>query len=169
MDNDDRSVHEGGPTESQLLDWVARIRAGERGEATDAAAREMLRDFCVRQWTGVPQSPVVLSWVADAISDILEHREPLEALGLQPRPSSRPQQLAVPFEVACWVRLALERGYSSSEANLLASACFHRDIKTIERDRQRMREETESLSKDIDWEAHFTNLGRPLPAMKESG
>ena len=114
-----------------LLDWTLLLRTGERGDEVDKRARQILRDFVMRQSSGKLHSPVTLDWLAGVFDAVLDHADPREALGLQPRPNHRPrEENPIDVDVAMWLRAAEQRGYSHGDAVGLAAEQFSRDTKT---------------------------------------
>jgi hypothetical protein len=166
MDNDDCFDGIEPLADHLLIDWLSRIRSGERGVEIDGISRCILRDFCLRQMMNIPQSPVTLGWLSDVLSGVMEYQDARDLLGLQPRARNRPANSDLQFDVACWVQVTKERGYKSGEAITLAAACFHRDEKSIGRDCRAMREWVEGMNKSADWESYFLGSRRPLPAPK---
>lgn len=150
-------------SDAELDRLTARLRSG--GAQGDDPARRVLTDFILRQWLGKPHSAVTLEWLADAFDAILEGAKPMDALGLRSRPSQRPKaRTRVEADVAVWLRLAEDRGYTSAEAVALAAGCFARDTKSIERYRRNAA--PWNWSDDLDpetWEQVFLAAGRPLP------
>ena len=138
-------------------------------DSVDDAARTLIEDFCLRQDLGQPQSPESLGWLAEALSRILEHKDPLHSLGLMARPSSRPVDTQTAFDSTIWVRCAEALGYSRAEAIARAAETFAKDIKTVERYRKvRAERATEEIAELAVWQRYFSKVGRkPLPPAKK--
>lgn len=151
-----------------LIDWIARLRSGERTESADGLARAILRDFCLRQMMGHPQSQIVLNWLGDAFSEILDDAKPRSTLGLLPRPAHRPPDGTRAIDVAWWMSLTRARGYEQGEAKELASAAFSLDLKTIERYFKKGAEWIEGMNPAADWSGYFLMRNRPLPPPKQN-
>lgn len=148
-----------------LLDWTTRIRSGERNLEVDGIARTVIRDICLRQWLGVPQSPIALDWLCDVLDGTLNHEDPKDLLGLLPRKANRPtSSVDTSFEVACWLKLAQEdRGYTRKEAKERAAEVFGRDLKTIERDARMAKSWISTMNPDADWAGRFLTMKPPRP------
>jgi len=151
------------PTDALLNDWIARIRSGERGSAIDGIAREIIRDFYLRNFLGVPQSAVSVSWLAEALSEILDHRDPLDALGLQRRQNKRPPDPGKSMDVAMWVACAEELGLTRPAAIAQAAETFATDDSNV---RKLLKK-----SEPLEWmnpnrtalAEYFQHRGKPLP------
>ena len=153
-----------------LQDWTARIQTGERNNEVHGLAQAVIHDFCLRQDLGHGQSEVTLRWLVDVLEGILDHRDPMEVLGLLPRPKSRPPDPQRAIDVAWWLRTAELQGYLPQEAVALAADCFDRDAKTIERYRKQGAGWTEGMNPDIGhWERYFLSSKppRPLPPPRD--
>lgn len=148
------------PSDAQLQEWIAQIQSGERGDEIDGLSRVILRDFILRQYLGVSHSPITLDWIAEVFSTILDHEDPLETLGLKPRPKHRPPDPQHGWHVACRVKAAQERGYSRAEAVNAASDLFHLDESAV---RRMVKKDPEWTNSKANWEAHFLQALRPLP------
>lgn len=149
-----------------LRDWTTRLASGERGKAADGLARAVIRDFALRQWLGHPHSPATLEWLADVLINVLDHAEPLDALGLMPRPNSRPPNPAIAINVALWLKATEERGYDEGDAVALAAERFAKDTKTIERYRKAAAGWVAERNPTADWAAFFGERW-PLPPVKD--
>lgn len=151
--------------DSLLELWIARIRNGERGKEIDGIARNILRDFSMRQWMDQSHSQVTLDWLADVIEQVLDHADPSELLGLLPRPKHRPPDPMHPGgEVAIWLQQAQRRGYTESEAINLASEIFGRETKSIERYRREARTLLTWVNPDArTWHDYFLTRKPPAP------
>ena len=147
-----------------LLDWTARLKTGDPDADTDALARAVIRDFCLRHFMNAPQSSITLGWLSEALSEILEHADPLSVLGLMPRAKHRPADPQLAMDVAWWVKLAIARGYLKADAMQRASDLFARDVKTIERYSAKGKEWANGMNPTVDWERYFLSRARPLPA-----
>jgi hypothetical protein len=149
-----------------LNEWTARLRSGERTPEADGLARAILRDFCLRQFLGRPHSTVALDWLADILSDILDDAEPRSALGLLPRPAHRPSDGTKAVDIAWWMSLAMERGYTRPEAKELATTVFSVDLKTVERYFKKGAPWIDGMNPSANWERYFCSCNRPLPPPK---
>ena len=148
--------------EHLLRDWTARLASGERGIKADGLARAVIRDFALRQWFGQPQSPATLEWLADVLSAVLNHAEPLDALGLMPRPKKRPANPQLAINVGYWLAATQDRGYSAAQAVVLAAEMFSKEPQTIAGYRRDAAEWVAIRNPEADWEDFFA--GRwPLP------
>jgi hypothetical protein len=148
--------------EHLLRDWTARLASGERGIKADGLARAVIRDFARRQSIGQPQSPATLEWLADVLSAVLNHAEPLDALGLMPRPANRPGSPKLAIDVAIWLAATQDRGYSAAQAVALAAEVFSKVPQTITGYRRAAAEWVAIRNPEADWEDFFA--GRwPLP------
>lgn len=153
--------------EHLLRDWTARLASGERGIKADGLARAVIRDFARRQSIGQPQSPATLEWLADVLSAVLNHAEPLDALGLMPRPNHRPSNRKIAVDVAMWLAATQDRGYEPSEAVALAAEVFSKDAKSIERYRLAAAGWLAERDPSADWEQHFLKRW-PLPPVRSN-
>jgi hypothetical protein len=152
--------------EHLLRDWTERLASGERGKKADGLARAVIRDFALRQWLGHPHSPATLEWLADVLSAVLDHGKPLDALGLMPRPASRPANPRIAIDVALWLKATEDRGYDAADAVALAAERFAKDPKSIERYRTAAADWVAARDPSADWAAFFG--GRwPLPPVKD--
>lgn len=155
-----------------LRDWTQLIESGERGSNVDGFATAAIRDFWLRQSLGSPHSPVMLSWVAEVLRRATEHRNPsqlLDELGLLPKPKRRPPDPQKAIDVGWWLRCAVNRGYSETEAVELAAERFHKDTKSIERYRRDADSWASGMRADDEtWEIYFSTRKppRPLPEPK---
>jgi hypothetical protein len=59
-------------TEEQLRDWTNGLWGKRATATTDELSRQILQDFCTRDFYGLPQSGYTLSWMTDAIDKILD-------------------------------------------------------------------------------------------------
>lgn len=159
--------------EHLLREWTERIRSGERGKEVDGFATAVIHDFWLRHSLGHEQSPVALAWLADVLDSATEHRNPKELmseLGLLPRPRKRPPDPQRAIDVAWWLRSAERLGYSAKEAVELASECFHRDVKTIDRYRKQAGSWADGMTANAEtWRSYFLSAKppRPLPPPKD--
>jgi hypothetical protein len=152
------------PTDALLLEWTNRLRDGERGPAVDGIARYIIKDFQLRQFLGVPQSDVTLEWLGEALGAILEYSDPLQTLGLLPRPKKRPADPQRGWDVACWVTVTQKRGYSRAEAIQSAAQLFCMDESNV---RKLVKAGPEWMNPDQDiWDEYFQLRNRPLPLTK---
>ncbi|MBS0346595.1 MAG: hypothetical protein JSR69_09045 [Proteobacteria bacterium] len=155
------------PSEAQLNDWIARIRSDERGPEIEGIARAIIRDFYLRNFLGVAQSRVATNWLADALSEILDHKDPLHALGLLPRPNNRPPDPSRGMDVAMWLACAERLGISRPEAKRQAAEAFHMDESNVGK-LIRQAGAVEWMNPDTNVLIEYFELqGRPLP--KASG
>lgn len=149
------------PDDVLLTEWVDRIRDGERGPEVDGIARAILNDFALRHFLGVPQSPVTLGWLADALTDITDYADPLTTLGLLPRPKKRPADPQHGWDVACWVAVTQQRGYSRAQAIQMAAELFATDESNV---RKLLKKGPSWMNPDKPvWEDYFQLRKRPLP------
>jgi hypothetical protein len=153
--------------EHLLRDWTERLASGERGKKADGLARAVIRDFALRQWFGQPQSPATLEWLADALNNVLDGAEPLDALGLKPRPNHRPSNRQIAINVAMWLAATQDRGYEPSEAVALAAEVFSKDAKSIERYRLAAAGWVAVRDPSADWAQHFLKRW-PLPPVRSN-
>ncbi len=151
------------PTDSLLLDWTARIRAGERSEEIDGIARYIIKDFRLRQMLDVPQSPITMEWIGSALDSILEYETVEQAFALLPRPKQRPRDIQKDMDIACWVAVAQLRGYEQPEAFALASDTFHTDISNVRRKVRDCPLDWINPSDEF-WEHYFIGKNKPLPS-----
>jgi hypothetical protein len=158
-------------SDQQLGDWIARIQTGERSPEVHGLALEVIHDFCFRQGCGRTQSEVTLQWLADVLEGILEHRDPLELLGLPRRAKSRPPNPAAAFDVALWLWCAQSmRGYPHTEAVALAAERFGKDQKSIERIWTRCAHLIGEVNANaVVWEKYFLGMkpAKPLPLPRD--
>lgn len=127
--------------DSTLFDWAGKLRAKSLGaspsvpaDEADEIARKIIYDFSLRFWHGVPQNPIVMGWLVDALGEILENRSAAEAFGLKKRPVGRgPQSGRDGTPVAAWVAVAVRRGHSITEAEQLAADAFACSTRTVQR------------------------------------
>ena len=149
--------------EHLLRDWTARLASGERDKKADGLARYVIRDFVLRQRFGLPQSPATLEWLADVLSAVvLNHAEPLDALGLMPRPANRPGNPKLAIDVAIWLAATQDRGYSAAQAVALAAEVFSKEPQTITGYRRAAAEWVAIRDPEADWENFFARRW-PLP------
>lgn len=152
------------PSDALLNEWITRIRSGERRPEIDGIARTILRDFYLRNFLGVEQSRVVTNWLADAFSEILDHKDPLLAFGLMPRPNKRPPDPSKGIDVAMWVACAERLGLSRPDAKREAAEVFHMDESNVGKLIRKtgalewMNPDTNALVE------YFALLGKPLPS-----
>ncbi|WP_374671684.1 hypothetical protein [Acidovorax temperans] len=152
------------PSEAQLNDWIARIRSDERGPAIDGIARVIIRDFYLRNFLGIEQSRVATGWLAESLSEILDHKDPLHALGLLPRPNKRPADPRKGMDVAMWVACAERIGLSHPEAKRQAAEAFHMDESNVGK-LIRQYGGLKWMNPDTDVLIEYFKLqGRPLPS-----
>lgn len=153
------------PSDAQLLDWITRIRAGERGAEIDGIARYIIKDFCLRQFLGIAQSPITLEWVANSLSQIIDYADPLQTLGLVPRPNSRPPDTQQGIDISWWVAITIKRGYKKAQAIQAAAELFAKDESVIRRACNKNQSEWMNPD-DRTWDEYFQHLKRPLPPAK---
>lgn len=171
-EEDPRALYESPPvlTEEEIRDLVVTIRSAVASprpldDSANAASRQVLRDFCLRQFTGQPPSAAALSWLADAFSRILEHEavDLKEAFGIV-WPKHRPSDDEWPrTEVAIWVHFATERGVKQSQAFLLAAELFGRDVRQIRAYCKTSAHRVQDLNPDVNWPEYFMVKRKPLP------
>lgn len=157
-------------SESLLEDWTIRLKSGERGREAQQLARRIIVDFILRASFNMPQSPSTLGWLADALDEILDFRDPREALALPKRPKHRPAGEGInrAVDVACWVQLALGRGYSDSEAHVLAAQLFACDPRSVLRMRELAADWVTGMNATADWDEYFVLIRRPLPNSRQT-
>lgn len=155
------------PDETLMNEWTTRIRSGERGPEIDGIARRIIQDFGLRHFLNVPQSPIAIGWLADALHKIQEYEDPLDTLGLLPRPAKRPADPQRGWDLACWIAVAETRGYSRSEAVALAADVFFTDISNVRR-LAKQRPEWMMNPEDDAWEDYFMLRERRLPPFTAS-
>ena len=152
------------PSDTLLNEWITRIRSDERGPEIDGIARAIIRDFYLRNFLGVEQSRVATNWLAEALSEILDHKDPLHALGLMRRPNKRPPDPSKGMDVAMWVACAERLGLSHPDAKRKAAEVFHMDESNVGKLIRKtgalewMNPDTNALIE------YFALLGKPLPA-----
>jgi len=151
------------PPDALLSAWITRIRNEEPSSESDGLARSIIRDFYLRNFLGIEQSRITLDWLADSLSEILDHKDPLRALGLMPRPKKRPPDPSKAMDVAMWVACAERIGLSHADAKRRAADTFHMDESNVAKLIRKggalewMNPDTNVLIK------HFALLGKPLP------
>lgn len=157
-----------GIPDALLEQWTTRLAGGETGSEAEGLSRAILRDFIRRAWLGQEQSPVTLEWLADALDRILNYEDAQIALVLPKRPKHRPGGLGArkAVDVACWVALTIDRGYSRGEAEELAATTFQCAERSIRRMRAEAAGWPETMNPTMDWEEHYRCLSRPLPPRK---
>jgi hypothetical protein len=156
------------PTPDHLLQqWTDLLRNAP--EPPEGIAAHILYDFCARAKLRQQQSQHTLDWLADAINKMLRHqyaRDAREAFSLPPRRQGKPTTAAevqVAIDTACYVHLAIQRGYSEPEAIRWAASIFEVDEKTIRRRCERAAGWPDAMNPDTDWKAYFERLGKRLP------
>jgi hypothetical protein len=150
------------PDDVLLRQWITLLHSGERDAETDGIARYIIKDFALRQFLGVPQSPVTLEWLAGALHEILDYGDPLEVFKLLPRPKKRPPDPQRGWDVACWVEVAVKRGYSRPEAIQRAAETFHMDDSNV---RRHVRAGPMWMNPDEGvWDEYFLLRKKPLPS-----
>ena len=150
------------PDDSLLLDWTTRLQSGERGIEADGIARYIIKDFRLRQFMGVPQSKVTLEWLGDALGAIVEYADARETLGLMPRPKNRPADPQRGWDVACWVEVAIQRGYKRAKAIQSASELFFMDPSSVRKLVKTGVPKWMNPDGDV-WDEYFQLRKRPLP------
>ena len=149
-----------------LQQWTDRLNAGEAGPGAEGLSRYIVHDFVMRVWLNHPQSNVTLEWLAEALEQIFDAgADPQTILRLPKRPANRPNGVAAEkaILVACWIKLALDRGYTEPEAQQLAAerfACVKRHVQRLQVAGEGW---VSSMNPDVDWEDYFLALHRPLP------
>lgn len=152
------------PDDALLRDWIARLQSGERGIEADGIARYIIKDFRLRQFLGLPQSAVVLEWLGDVLGAIVEYADARESLGLMPRPNKRPADPQRGWDIACWVEVAIQRGYKKAEAIQRAAEVFFVDPSNV---RKLLKTGPEWMNPSGDvWDEYFQLRKRPLPPTK---
>lgn len=152
-----------------LREWTNRLRSGETGDSAHGIARFMIDDFCSRAWLNKPQSQYTLSWLADVLSDVIDNGKPdaRRAFSLMPNREGGHLAIGEAIDIACWVKLTIDRGYTEAEAHELAAATFHKDPRHIRRQRAKASSSAEGINPKADWNALFLLKNRPLPAAKK--
>src|SRR5262249_47141015 len=143
---------------------------GELGREAEQLSRAILSDFSLRASFNIAQSPSTLSWLADAVDKILEFEDPRAALALPKRPKHRPRGVGIAraFDVACWVKLAIKRGYPQAEAHNLAATLFAYDVRSVRRIGRVAAQWVTGMNPNTDWDKYFKSRGRPLPKPKNA-
>ena len=161
---DDTEAPVSHPSDALLLDWMHRLKSGKRGQETDDIARTIIMDFRLRQFYGVPQSPITLGWLAEILDAILEHQDVYQATGLLPRPKKRPANPQRGWDISSWIKVAKGRGYSQAEAIKLAAVTFSTDESNV---RKLIKNEPDWMNPDGKvWDEYFKINGRLLPLPK---
>lgn len=119
------------PPDTLLSAWITRIRCDGPSPESDRLARAIIRDFYLRNFLGVEQSRIALDWLAESLSEILDHKEPLRALGLMPRPNKRPPDPSKALDVTMWVACAEGLGIAHADAKMQAAEVFHMDESNV--------------------------------------
>ncbi len=145
--------------------WTCRLRNGEVGPKAEGFARAILVDFSLRAMCGRPQSEVTIRWLADCFDRLTEYEDPYAVLALARRPPHRPVGHGVKraIDVAHWVALAIQRGYTVADAAARAADLFACDVRSVHRMRKAARGWVEGMNWSADWDEYFRLLGRPLP------
>jgi len=156
-------------SDRQLRDWIAQLESG--GKGTEMLSTFILKDFTIRALLGEQQSQVTLEWLADAFERILNHEDPRAVLSLPKRARNRPADPAainLAIDVTCWIKLAMDLGYSEPEATELAAGSFSRDVRSIQRMRKKAAGWADSMTSDMNyWTEYFSVVRRrPLPSPK---
>jgi hypothetical protein len=152
--------------EHLLSKWIKRLRDGEKGIEAHGFALCIINDFRKRDLLNKPQSPQTLRWLAESLGRILNHkykRDAREVFSLPPRREGRPGDAQQAMDIACWVKFAVDRGYSEAQAHNLAAGMFHRDVKQIRRQHKRFHWYAEDINPKFDWKGYFLFKKRPLP------
>lgn len=157
-----------------LFLWVDQLRSFRRGDAgaisadeAEEKARELIEDFCLRFWLDKRQSNYTMSWLVDALGEVLEHESANTAFCLRPRARSRPKGSGVDTTpIAAWCELAIRRNYSVEEATQEAADLFFCSKRTVERARADVR-----FYPDVDLADYLLSQKRPrpLPEMRQPG
>lgn len=149
-----------------LEQWTARLRAGEKNPTAEGLSRAIIRDFIVRALLDKPQSKITLRWLADCLDKILDFEDPRTALTLQKRAKHRPGGIGVEkaIDIACWVKLAMERGHDKTKASKLAADVFSCDVRYVWRLRKKGQGWAEAMNPSADWDEYFQHKRRPLPS-----
>lgn len=160
--------------ENTLFLWVDQLRAFRRGDAgaitpdeADEKARELIEDFCLRHWLDKPQSRYTMSWLVDALGEVLEHEPAHIAFSLKARKKGRQTGTGQDLTpVAAWCELAIRRGYTVEEAAFEASELFGCSTRTVERARADI-----EFYPDVDLADYLSSMKRPrpLPADRSRG
>jgi len=156
--------------ESSLQDWTTRLKSGDRGREAQQLSRTIISDFILRASFNLPQSPSTVGWLAEALEQILEYQDPREALALPKLPKHRPRGQGIDraFDVACWVKLAVERGHSEPEAHALAAKLFACDPRSVRRMRKDAADWVAGMNPRAEWDEYFILKKRPLPIAKQA-
>lgn len=149
-------------TESQLIDWTSRLRAGERGEEADGIARAVMMDFSMRYWHKLPQSSAAMGWIVDALDRIMGSGKSCDELGLIARDSNRPRDDGKAIDVALWIQEAEKIGYTEPEAKRLAADCFCMTVGNVRKLVNQVSLEGRCQDSEL-LASHFLHIGRPLP------
>lgn len=154
--------------ENLLAEWIAEIESAELKGGVTGLALAVLEDFCVRTELGQPQSELTLRWLTKSLRRIIAGEDAVSVLHLQKRPRHRPVESGIRgFEIAWWVRIAIDRGYGVVEAKGMAADRFGRDVTMINRYIARHRSTIDGVPADPKWADRFEALGKPLPSIKE--
>lgn len=140
-----------------------------RDNRSHGAALAIINDFCLRQSLNEAQSPEALRWLAEVLRRIVEHKDkdPLQSLGLLPRPRHRPADPQRAIDVAWWIQAARDRGHSLKAAKDLAASAFAKELKRIEGLRREGLPWVEAWTKDdTQRERYFLARDVPLPPVK---
>lgn len=148
-----------------LRKWAERLRSGESGNSAHGIAKRMIEDFCVRAWLRKPQSHYTLCWLAEVLSEILDSGKPdaRRSFSLLPRAEGGRKAVGEAIDIACWVELTKQRGYTGSDARELAASIFHKDVAHIRRQHKRALANALEINQSADWQALFVAKHRPLP------
>lgn len=152
------------PNDAILQDWTTRIQSGERGAEIDGIARYIIKDFRLRQFLGVAQSPVTLQWLADVLGDMVDYKDKdaLTTLGLMPRPAKRPVDPQNGWDICCWIAVSELRGHAPNWAIAAAADLFHKDVSTVRKLLKKNMPEWMNPTDEV-WEEYFQIRRRPLP------
>lgn len=151
--------------EHLLHEWTTRLLAGEQGQAAHGIAQRILYDFCTRARLNRPQSTITMNWLADVFDDIIAKGKPdaRKAFSLMPRREGGNEKTGEAIDIACWIRLATQRGYAEANAKKMAAAIFCKDEKHIARQLRRASEWADGMNQNFDWDEYFKYKRRPLP------
>jgi hypothetical protein len=153
--------------DSLLTRWIARIQNEPGNPEVRGLTNQVIHDFCHRQLFGLPQSPVTLKWLAEALERLRRHEPVDEVFPLPKRPRNRPASGALALHVAMWVHLARTRGYSLVEAKSRAAETFSKETKTIDRYVKAKAEWVTGTSQAAEWEGYFLAESKPLPVPQD--
>jgi len=160
------NMSEFDPVPEHLLhEWTTRLLSGEKGHAAHGISRAIIIDFCTRARLNKPQSNFTLNWLADVLDQILDAGKPdvRRAFSLTPRREGGAAKADEAIDIAFWIKLATQRGFTTAEAKERAAEVFHKDPKHIGRQRLRAADWAEGMNPSFDWDEYFKYKHRPLP------